>query len=67
MNPAFAEWIRSHRDLHLLANQWTNIVRWEFKNPTPFIRTREFHWKEGHIVHATYEEADQIVYKILEY
>ena len=67
MYPAFAKWIRSHRDLPLLANQWTNIVRWEFKNPTPFIRTREFLWQEGHTVHATYEEAEQMVYKILEY
>jgi len=64
---AFAEWIRSHRDLPLLANQWTNIVRLEFKNTTPFIRTREFLWKEGHTVHAAYKEAEQIVYKILEY
>ena len=67
MYPAFAKWIRSHRDLPLLANQWTNIVRWEFKNPTPFIRTREFLWQEGHTVHATYEEAEKMVYKILEF
>ena len=67
MYPAFAKWIRSHRDLPLLANQWTNIVRWEFKNPTPFIRTREFLWQEGHTVHATYEEAENMVYKILEF
>ena len=67
MYPAFAKWIRSHRDLPLLANQWTNIVRWEFKNPTPFIRTREFLWQEGHTVHATYEEAETMVYKILDF
>ena len=67
MYPAFAKWIRSHRDLPLLANQWTNIVRWEFKNPTPFIRTREFLWQEGHTVHATFEEAEKMVYTILEY
>ncbi len=67
MYPAFAKWIRSHRDLPLLANQWTNIVRWEFKNPTPFIRTREFLWQEGHTVHATFKEAEEMVYKILEY
>ena len=67
MYPAFAKWIRSHRDLPLLANQWTNIVRWEFKNPTPFIRTREFLWQEGHTVHATYEEAEKMVYKILDF
>ena len=67
MYPAFAKWIRSHRDLPLLANQWTNIVRWEFKNPTPFIRTREFLWQEGHTVHATYDEAKDMVFKILDF
>ena len=67
MYPAFAKWIRSHRDLPLLANQWTNIVRWEFKNPTPFIRTREFLWQEGHTVHETFEEAEKMVYTILDY
>jgi prolyl-tRNA synthetase len=44
MYPAFAKWIHGHRDLPLKLNQWTNIVRWEFKFPTPFIRTREFLW-----------------------
>ena len=29
------------------------MVRWEFKNPTPFIRTREFLWQEGHTAFAT--------------
>ena len=29
--PSYAKWIRSHRDLPLKLNQWTNIVRWEFK------------------------------------
>ena len=67
MYPIFSKWIRSHRDLPLLANQWTNIVRWEFSNPTPFIRTREFLWQEGHTVHATLEEAEKMVYKILEF
>jgi prolyl-tRNA synthetase len=44
MYPVFAKWIRSHRDLPLKVNQWTNVIRWEFSNPTPFIRTREFLW-----------------------
>ena len=39
------QWIRSHRDLPLRLNQWTNVVRWEFKYPTPFIRSREFLWQ----------------------
>jgi prolyl-tRNA synthetase len=40
MYPYYAKWIHSHRDLPLKLNQWTNIVRWEFRDPTPFIRTR---------------------------
>lgn len=32
------------------------VFRWEFKQPTPFIRTREFLWQEGHTAHATKEE-----------
>ena len=42
------------------------MVRWEFSNPTPFIRTREFLWQEGHTAYATKEEADSDVYKILD-
>jgi hypothetical protein len=38
MYPYFSKWIRSHRDLPLKCNQWCNVVRWEFSNPTPFIR-----------------------------
>ena len=38
MYPFFAKWIRGHRDLPLRLNQWCNVVRWEFKHPTPFIR-----------------------------
>ncbi len=66
MYPAFARWIRSHRDLPLRLNQWTNVVRWEFKNPTPFLRTREFLWQEGHSAFATREEADEEVLQILD-
>jgi prolyl-tRNA synthetase len=66
MYPSFAKWIKSHRDLPLLLNQWTNVVRWEFKHPTPFIRTREFLWQEGHTAHATLDDADTFVHKILD-
>jgi len=62
----FVQWIRSHRDLPLRLNQWTNVVRWEFKHPTPFIRTREFLWQEGHTAFATKPEAEEEVYQILE-
>jgi prolyl-tRNA synthetase len=67
MYPAFAKWVQSHRDLPILINQWTNIVRWEFKHPTPFIRTREFLWQEGHTAHVSKKEATDMVYTILEY
>jgi len=66
MYPYFAQWIRSHRDLPLRLNQWTNVVRWEFKYPTPFIRSREFLWQEGHTAFATKAEADEEVLDILE-
>ena len=65
MYPAFQGWIRSHRDLPLLLNQWNSVVRWEFKHPTPFLRTREFLWQEGHTAHASIEEADEFVMTIL--
>ena len=57
--------IRSHRDLPLKLNQWSNVVRWEFKFPTPFIRSREFLWQEGHTAFAKQEEADVEVLQIL--
>eukprot|EP00591_Stephanopyxis_turris_P003766 CAMPEP_0195526312 /NCGR_PEP_ID=MMETSP0794_2-20130614/27298_1 /TAXON_ID=515487 /ORGANISM="Stephanopyxis turris, Strain CCMP 815" /LENGTH=995 /DNA_ID=CAMNT_0040656967 /DNA_START=191 /DNA_END=3178 /DNA_ORIENTATION=+ len=66
MYPAFSDWIKSHRDLPLKVNQWSNIVRWEFKDPTPFLRSREFLWQEGHTAHATYEESDVMVHQALD-
>jgi len=66
MYPYFKRWIRSHRDLPLKLNQWSNVVRWEFNNPTPFIRSREFLWQEGHTAFATKPEADEEVLQILE-
>jgi len=65
MYPAFKNWIHSHRDLPLKLNQWNNVVRWEFKHPTPFLRTREFLWQEGHTAHASCAEADAEVMTIL--
>ncbi|XP_073077496.1 bifunctional glutamate/proline--tRNA ligase isoform X3 [Manis javanica] len=57
MYPAYAKWVQSHRDLPIRLNQWCNVVRWEFKHPQPFLRTREFLWQEGHSAFATFEEA----------
>jgi prolyl-tRNA synthetase len=66
MYPLYSQWIRSHRDLPLRLNQWCNVVRWEFKHPQPFLRTREFLWQEGHTAFATKEEADVEVLQILD-
>ncbi|GAA5851393.1 hypothetical protein JCM8547_004230 [Rhodosporidiobolus lusitaniae] len=66
MYPYYAKWIRSHRDLPLKLNQWNSVVRWEFKNPQPFLRTREFLWQEGHTAFQTKAEADEEVLQILE-
>uniref|UniRef100_A0A803XUA2 Bifunctional glutamate/proline--tRNA ligase n=1 Tax=Meleagris gallopavo TaxID=9103 RepID=A0A803XUA2_MELGA len=66
MYPAYAKWVQSHRDLPIKLNQWCNVVRWEFKHPQPFLRTREFLWQEGHTAFATYEEAAEEVMQILD-
>jgi len=58
MYDVVSRWIRSWRDLPLRLNQWNSVVRWEFRHPTPFLRTREFLWNEGHTLFATREEAD---------
>ena len=54
------------RDLPLKLNQWNNVVRWEFKHPQPFLRTREFLWQEGHTAFATFQEAKEEVLVILD-
>ena len=41
---ALRRWIRSHRDLPLLLNQWANVFRWEMRT-RPFLRTSEFLWQ----------------------
>ncbi len=65
MYETYKKWIRSHRDLPLLLNQWNNVVRWEFKNPVPFIRSREFLWQEGHTAHKSREDALNEVFTML--
>lgn len=59
MYSAYSRWIQSYRDLPLMMNQWNNVVRWE-KRTTPFLRTSEFLWQEGHTAHATHEESLEI-------
>uniref|UniRef100_A0A646QDB6 Bifunctional glutamate/proline--tRNA ligase n=1 Tax=Hemiscolopendra marginata TaxID=943146 RepID=A0A646QDB6_9MYRI len=66
MYPSYSKWIKSHRDLPLKLNQWCNVVRWEFKHPQPFLRTREFLWQEGHTAYASQKDAEAEVFQILE-
>ncbi len=54
----YKNWIRSHRDLPVLCNQWCNVMRWEMRTRL-FLRTAEFLWQEGHTAHATKEEAEE--------
>lgn len=62
---AFSEWIQSYRDLPLLINQWSNVVRWELRT-RPFLRTAEFLWQEGHTAHATEDEAEHETLQMLD-
>jgi len=58
-----AKWIQSYRDLPLLLNQWSNVVRWELR-PRLFLRSSEFLWQEGHTAHASYKDANAFATKI---
>ncbi len=62
----YSKWIQSWRDLPLKINFWNTALRAEIKGTKPFLRTSEFLWQEGHTVHATQEEAEREVMKILE-
>ncbi|MDY6761825.1 MAG: proline--tRNA ligase [Candidatus Nanohaloarchaea archaeon] len=64
--PYMADNIRSHRDLPFRINQWANVVRWEVTDTTPFMRTREFLWQEGHTAHKNREAAEEEVERRLE-
>lgn len=61
----YAKWIKSYRDLPVLINQWSNVVRWEMRTRL-FLRTMEFLWQEGHTAHATAEEAWAETLRILD-
>jgi prolyl-tRNA synthetase len=58
------KWLQSYRDLPLLLNQWSNVVRWELR-PRLFLRTTEFLWQEGHTAHATREDARAFTERVL--
>ncbi|KAH8812630.1 prolyl-tRNA synthetase-like protein [Xylogone sp. PMI_703] len=63
----YSDKIKSHRDLPFRRNQWANVVRWEFSQCLPLLRSREFLWQEGHTVHLTQESADEEVLQILDW
>ena len=65
INHMFAKWIKSHRDLPMLINQWANVVRWEMRTRL-FLRTSEFLWQEGHTAHATEAEATEEALRMLD-
>lgn len=61
----YKNWIRSYRDLPLLVNQWSNVVRWEMRTRL-FLRTAEILWQEGHTAHATRAEAEHEARQMLD-
>ena len=61
---SYKKWIQSYRDLPLLINQWANVVRWEMRTRL-FLRTAEFLWQEGHTAHASSEEAQEEVLRMI--
>ena len=65
INHMFAKWIKSHRDLPMLINQWANVDRWEMRTRL-FLRTSEFLWQEGHTAHATEAEATEEALRMLD-
>jgi len=60
----YKNWISSYRDLPLLINQWANVCRWEMRTRL-FLRTTEFLWQEGHTAHATFEDAEEETFKMV--
>src|SRR5918994_3903064 len=64
INAYFSKWVQSYRELPLLVNNWSNVVRWEMR-PGIFLRTTEFLWQEGHTCHATRHDARDYAHRIL--
>jgi prolyl-tRNA synthetase len=62
---SYRTWINSYRDLPILINQWANVCRWEMRTRL-FLRTTEFLWQEGHTAHATFEEAEEEAYRMVQ-
>src|SRR2546428_12234022 len=61
-----SRWVKSWRDLPVLINVWSAVLRAEITSTKPFSRTTEFLWEAGLTVHGTEEEAENEVMTILE-
>jgi len=61
----YSKWIKSWRDLPVLIVQWGSVLRWEMRTKL-FLRTSEFYWHEGHTAHASAEEAQEEMHRILD-
>lgn len=61
----FKNKIKSYKDLPLLTNQWTSVLRAE-KNTRPFLRNTEFHWHETHCAFASHQDADTFAKRFLD-
>src|SRR5215216_5040759 len=61
----YSKWIQSWRDLPILLVQWGSVMRWEMRTRL-FLRTAEFYWHEGHTAHASAQEAEEEMYRILD-
>jgi len=61
----YSQILRSYQQLPFLYNQWCSVFRAE-KNTSPFFRSTEFLWQEGHTIHRDSEEARQFALNIWE-
>ena len=64
--PGWRTCLRSQSNHFMLSNLGLVICRWEVKQTTPFLRTREFLWQEGHTAFADLKSAEEEVLEILE-
>src|SRR5262249_3484573 len=58
------KWLQSYRDLPLLLNQWSNVVRWEL-HPRLFLRTTEVLWQEGGTTPAARDDTVAVAERVL--
>ncbi len=56
---------RSYNDLPIKYNQFCNVVRWEFTDCIPFVRSREFLWNEGHCMFTNKKDAEDDAIKMI--